>query len=600
MVGEDYVTKHNIKTKPLKHKVQLVYMDGLSKAIITHATWQTVKIPGTNGIKTFRIKYLVAPIPEGFVLGATWLAYADPDISWRRKALRWREEETVISARRARKRIIQSEVPYNEPPDWVKKKHPKVLDQSSNDTLPPHRPEFDYEVIMKPGFKPRKEPPRSYSAEERRMFRELGDREYKAGRWRLGSGPQAVQMLWAAKAGNDKRPCHDFRPINPWIVDNVFPIPSIKEMMEDIGGSMYFTSLDLPKAYNKIRIKNKESEDLLAFYCGDILYAPRVMQFGSKTAVSHFQKVITTILRDKIGKGVRVYLDNIAIYTKTEKEHDEIVDWVLTQLEKNDFNIQPKKCEWYKDEIQFCGYLIGRQGIRFDPAKIQAITEWLPPKSSDPLKRTKIREFVGFCNYYRDGIKDFSTIAKPLTDLTSKKREFKWTKEHTASWQLLKMAAISAPVRAAYDANVPIEIFSDASNDGTGGVIQHRYPDGTTRPIAFHSSKFKPAERNYDTHDRELLAIVKIFKAFHSWLHGTKEPIKVWCDHRALVHFLTKRNLTARQARWAEILSQYNFKIQYVKGKENVAADALSRMHSTTEPSEAVQLLHEHQFQEMS
>jgi hypothetical protein len=572
-------------------------MDGGWGERITHATWQKVRIPGKNGTRTFTIKYLIADIPEKMVLGFTWLCFANPDIDWPRRAFRWRKPETVLSMRKARQRIIQGEIQANEPPEWVKQEFKDVVTPRAWDgELPPHRPGLDYQVKLKPGFKPHREANRSFSPEERRLFAELEQKEVSARRWRTSNSPQAVQMLWAAKAGGEKRPCTDYRRLNQWIVDDAYPIPVIKDLMTDVAGCKYLTSLDLPRAYNEVRIADKETEDLLAFICNGKLYAPTVMQFGSKTAVAHFQRFIMSVLGDVIGRGCYAYLDNIIIYANTPEDSQRIIRTVLERLRQAKLTLQPKKCEWEKNEVQFCGFMVSEEGVRMDPEKIRAIQEWEPPRTGGAQAKTKVREFVGFCNFYREGIPDFSTIATPLTNLTKPKSPWKWGSQEEASWALLKTAVLAAPVRAAYDERVPIELHTDASDEGIAATIEHRYHCGHKRPIAFFSKKLGQAERNYTVHDKELLAIVKAFAHFRSWLHGSPEPIKVWSDHKALTHFLTTTKLTQRHARWAELLGEFRFQIHHVAGRENRAADALSRKDWSGNPAPAVSPLRKEHF----
>jgi RNase H-like domain found in reverse transcriptase/Reverse transcriptase (RNA-dependent DNA polymerase) len=594
LIGLKYARQHNLKCKRLTHKVRIFFMDNREGTPITHATWQKTTIHGTNGDRTFTIKYLIADIPEERVLGLSWLRYANPDIDWKQGSILWRPRETLV-IRKARQRIIQSEIASNEAPEWVKKEIPEVLTPQSID-LPPHRPGLDYEVKLKEGYQPKREPNRAFSQEEKRGFAELAKQEVAAGRWRLSDSPQAVQMLWAAKAGGKKRPCHDYRPINKWIKDDAFPVPIIKSLMSDMAKCKFLTSLDLPKAYYSVRIKDKRSEDLLAFYCNDALYAPTVMQFGSKTAVAHFQRFITTILHDVIGPQCRVYLDNIIIGTMEEEEHDLVTRKVLEALRKYQLWVQPDKCEWKKSKVMFCGFMVGDGAIELDPEKLKAITEWQPPRDGGPQAKTRVREYTGFCNFYRDAVDRYSEIAKPLTDLTSKTVKWQWTAKEEASWQLLKTAILAAPVLAAYREELPIECHTDASDKAIAATVEQKFDCGHRQPIAFYSRKLNPAEKNYTVHDKELLAIVKTFHHFRHWFHGSPEPIKVWSDHKALQHFLTKTELTQRHARWAELLGEFRFHIQHVKGRENRAADALSRKYGATEGKEKWQLLKEENF----
>jgi len=592
-VGKVFAAANRLPLKPIKPHVRLRYMDGTVGKLITHCTYQKHEIRGTNGIKRFEIKYLVADIPEGFVLGLKWLQYANPLINWITGGIAWRDmiplapartdtSDTIIVARRARQRIIASDIAANETPEWVKKKHPRVL-ETKDVGLPPRRGHLDYKIEMTADYRPRIQTQRRHPPEHEKMFRALAAEEESAGRWvRYQGVEQAVNMLMAAKAGGELRPCIDYRETNRFMKNDGYPVPNMRDMITKISKSKVWTSLDLPKAYHHVRLADKATELLMSFHCAGVLYSPRVMQFGSKTAVSHYQRFIMTVLGELVGYGVEVYLDNIVIHAETQEEHDRILDAVLTKLEENDLTIQPKKCEWSKQEVQFCGFMVGINGIRLDPEKLRAIREWAPPDESlgVSMKKTKVREFVGFCNFYRDGMDHYSDIAAPLTALTSPTAPWKWDTPEQEAFENLKLLAISAPVRVALNLDLPIEAFTDASDVGLAAAIHHRFPDGKLRPVAFHSRKLNKAEKNYSVHDRELLAIVEMFRKFETWMQGSKHEIKVWSDHSALQHFMKSTKLKLRTAGWAETLGEYQFKIYHLPGRENKAADALSRQYA--------------------
>jgi hypothetical protein len=608
IVGLDYAIRHQVPTKLLREPVRLRYMNGETGELITQVAYHKCTIEGTNGRRKFLIKYLVADIPEGFVLGLNWLKFANPIPDFREESLTWRENlgfETkepmgsrILWARKARQRIIASEIASNEPPDWVKKNHPRVL-VTKDVGLPPRRGVLDYQIKMKPGFIPRIEPARRFSNEQDQMFRALAEKEEAAGRWVVYPGiNQAANMLMAAKAGGEQRPCTGYVYLNKWMEDDGYPIPNMRDLIEQVARSRIFSSVDLPKAYNHVRIADEASERLLSFHCAGKLYSPRVMQFGSKTAVAHYQRFIMHVLGDVIGHGCIAYLDNVVIHADTQEEHDKILDIVLSRLENNDLTIQPKKCEWSKEEVQFCGFMVGKDGIRLDPEKLKAISEWKPPapEMSVALKKTKVREFVGFCNFYRDGMDHYSDIAEPLTTLTSPSAPWEWGTKQQNAFENLKTLAISAPVRAAFVFGRDTEIFTDASDKGTAAAIHQIGEDGKSRPVAFFSKKLNPAQQNYTVHDRELLAIVQTFEKFYTWLHGTKNPIKVWSDHSALKYWLDKTKRTGRTARWGEILGEFNFQIHHIPGRENRAADALSRKYETEEEPPPQAILAPHHF----
>ena len=547
------------------------------------------------------LTYLVADIPEDLVLGLTWLRQFDPAISFAKGTWNWttarpsvrakeaeekarRQQPAVtpvlkITARKARTRIIQGEIQANEPPEWVQKEFAGLLEPREQGTLPPHREGFDYEVRMKDSYKPLRERPRNFSAKEREMFKDLAKEQLAKGFWRVSKSPQCAQMLWAAKAGGEKRPCIDYRYINRHMINDAYPVPVIRQLMMDVAGSHHFTSLDLPAAYNEVRIKDQATREILAFQCADGQYEPEVMQFGSKTAVAWFQRFITHVLHRNIGKGVLAYLDNIIVYAKTPEEHHRLLREVLQDLQAEGLRVKPKKCEWFKSEVQFCGFMISGDGIRLDPEKLRAIKEWkLDLSLKESLKRTAVREFLGFCNFYKEHVDHYSQIAIPLTRLTGATNPWRWGQAEELAMCGLKEAIMLAPVLMAYDQDKDIEVFTDASDGAIAGVVNQKDDrTGKLRPLGFHSKKLNPAECNYTVHDKELLAIVSTFKKFRHWLHGTPNPVKVWSDHSALKHFLSTTKLTQRHARWAELLGEFRFEIRHLPGKRNGAADGLSR-----------------------
>ena len=593
-----------LRKERLTHRMGLQLMNGSMGRDITHMTVQTFRFTATNGPRIMRIEFLIADIAEGFVLGHNWLKQINPMIDWQTEQLAWRHTNKppssgggiIISARRARKQIIQGAIQSNEPPEWVKREHAAVLRPREPGTLPPHRQGFDYELRMKPGFKPQRDKPRRWNSDEREAFRRLAEESLREGYWRVSRSPQAVQMLWAAKAGGEKRPCTDYRRLNAWMEDDAYPVPNIRDLMMDIAGSSHLTSLDIPKAYHEIRVKDGRTRELLAFQCGDEIYEPEVMQFGSKTAVAWFQRFINHVLRRNLGKGVLAYLDNIIIYAKTQKEHDRLLREALEDLEANGLRVKPEKCEWDKPEVQFCGFLVSADGVRLDPEKLAAVRDWPSPKHATE-KKTAVREFLGFCNFYRDHIHRFSEIAAPLTSLTSKTTPWEWGKAEEASFQLLKVAVVTAPVVGQYDPTKPIEFHTDASDKAIAGIAEQRDSEGKLRPLGYHSKKLNAAEQNYPTHDKELLAVVQTLRKFHHWCAG---KVKVWTDHAALRHFLTTTQLTQRHARWAQELGEYHLEIAHVAGRANRAADALSRSGGggVNDSREVMRPLRQEHFQE--
>lgn len=208
-----------------------------------------------------------------------------------------------------------------------------------------------------------------------------------------------------------------------------------------------------------------------------------------------------------------------------------------------------------------------------DPTKVEAIVNW------EPLTCLKdVQAFVGFCNFYRRFIKDFSKTVKPLVALTKKDCPFQWSEACQAAFEHLKQTVTSAPVLRHYDRLRPAILETDSSDYVNDGVLSQADDDGVLHPVAFYSKNLLPAECNYDIYDKELLAIVRCLEHWRPELELTDIPIQIFSDHRSLEYFMQTKELTRRQARWAEKLADFNFKIRYRDGKSNRKADALTRL----------------------
>jgi transposase InsO family protein len=295
------------------------------------------------------------------------------------------------------------------------------------------------------------------------------------------------------------------------------------------------------------------------------------MPFGLANAPASFQNMMNTIFRDLIDRGLVVYIDDLLIYTATEDEHERIVKEVLKRLKDNNLAVAPEKCEWHKSEVEFLGYMISENGISMSLDKVQTILDWETPKNVKD-----VQAFLGFANFYRRFIEGFSRICKPLTDLTKKDIRWEWNAHAEIAFQQLKKRFTSAPILKHYDPKLPTVLETDASDFAIGAVLSQEH-NGRLHPIAFHSRKMQPAEINYEIHDKEMLAIIAAFKEWRRYLEGAAHMIRVYTDHKNLEYFATTKVLNRRQARWAQELAGFDFKIIYRPGTQNGKPDALSR-----------------------
>jgi len=211
-----------------------------------------------------------------------------------------------------------------------------------------------------------------------------------------------------------------------------------------------------------------------------------------------------------------------------------------------------------------------------DPTKVEAIVNWATPTN---LK--EVQGFVGFVNFYRRFIKNFSKLVKPFTQLTRKDTPFVWNEACVEVFDNLKKQVSSAPVLRHFDVKRQAILETDASDYVKGGILSQYDDEGVLHPIAFYSKSMVSAECNYHIYDKELLAIIRCFEHWRPELEGTELPIQVFTDHQALKTFMENKQLTRRQANYLDILSEFNFQIIFRSGKTNTKADALTRMPMT-------------------
>jgi len=329
--------------------------------------------------------------------------------------------------------------------------------------------------------------------------------------------------------------------------------------------------MDLKNGFNLIQIREGDAWKT-AFRTSYGLYEFQVMPFGLTNAPSTFQDMMNHVLSDLLDVGVLAYMDDILVYAGTKSEHDYLVKEVLRRLQDNGLAVSPEKCVWRAQEVEFLGYVIGKEGIKMSNDKVQAVLSWKTPKSL-----TEVQSFLGFANFYRRFIQDYSKVARPLTELTKKVEKWEWNNEAGRAFEELKQRFTTAPILAHFDAQKPVIIETDASDFAIGAVLLQRDDEGRLHPVAFHSRKFQPAEINYEVHDKELLAVIDAFKHWRRYCEGAAHQVQVFSDHQNPEYFTTTKVLNRRQARWAQELAGVDFRIYYRSGTQNGQPDALSR-----------------------
>ena len=222
--------------------------------------------------------------------------------------------------------------------------------------------------------------------------------------------------------------------------------------------------------------------------------------------------------------------------------------------------------------MEFLGFVITTSGVEMDKKKVQTILDWPIPRNV-----RDVRSFLGFANFYRRFIRGYSAIAHSLTALTRKELRFVWTTKEQESFDALKAAFTSADLLRHFNPDLATTVETDASDYAIAGILSQTNKSGVLQPVAFLSRKLTPPKLNYEIHDKEMLAIVQAFKEWRHYLKGAASQTTVFTDHRSLEYFTTSKQLNRRQARWAELLANFDFVIKYRPGSQGTKPDALTR-----------------------
>ncbi|CAG7875967.1 unnamed protein product, partial [Brassica rapa] len=269
--------------------------------------------------------------------------------------------------------------------------------------------------------------------------------------------PCAVPILLVPKMDGTWRMCVDCRAINNITIKYRFPIPRLDDMLDKLSGSVVLTKIDLRSGYHQVRMK-EEDEWKTAFKTKQGLYEWLVMPFGLTNAPSTFMRLMNVVLRPYIGKFVVVYFDDILIYSRSLTEHIGHLEQVLKALRQEGLYANLKKIFFCTDQLVFLGFVVSSQGLKVDEEKIKAIQDW-------STMIGHVRSFHGLASFYQRFVKDFSTIAAPMTSVIKKNASFTWGPAQEESFKRLKYSFTHAPVLTLPDFDKPFEMC-DASGTG--------------------------------------------------------------------------------------------------------------------------------------
>ncbi|KAI2643052.1 Transposon Tf2-11 polyprotein [Labeo rohita] len=502
------------------------------------------------------IKFLVLEdSTASIILGRPWLQQHHPELSWDPcDVLRWSQhcnQHCLINVpRSSADPLILSSTRIESPDQASVPEVPveymafqDVFSKQAATLLPPHQP-WDCAIDLLPGAQLPKGRVYPLSIPECQAMEEYISEGLAQGFIQPSTSPAASSFFFMGKKDGGLRPCIDYRQLNSQIIQQPYPLPLVPAALKELHGAQVFTKRDLRSESNLIRIRAGD-EWKTAFVTPTGHYEYRVMPYGLSISPSVFQTFMNEVFREFFHRFVIVY---ILIYSRNMAKHRHLVQQVLHKLREHRLYLKLEKCEFHRPSVHFLGYIISAEGVQMDQGKVSVIQEW-----PQPLTVKELQRFLGFANFYRRFIKDYSTITAPLTSLLrGKPKTICWNSSAHEAFRHLKKIFSTAPLLHHPDPELPFTVEVDASTTGAGAVLAQVVGDPPLlHPCAFYSRKLSPAEQNYDVGNRELLAIKLALEEWRHWLEGSKHPLTIITDHKNLRYIREAKRLNPRQARWA-------------------------------------------------
>jgi hypothetical protein len=309
-----------------------------------------------------------------------------------------------------------------------------------------------------------------------------------------------------------------------------------------------------------------------------------VMPMGLTNAPATHQARLEEALGELINEICVVYLDDIVVFSNNFTEHEGHLRRVLERLRAANLYCSPKKTQLFRHQVKFLGHWISAEGFKADDEKVAKVLDWPTPRSPKNVKK-----FLGTVQWMKKFIWGLQKYVGKLTPLTSTKldpKNFTWGEAEESAFQNIKKIMTSLPClkNVDFESEDPLWLFTDASGSGLGAALFQGANWKEASPIAYESHLMTPAERNYPVHEQELLAVIHALQKWKMLLLGMK--VNVMTDHHSLTYLLKQRNLSRRQARWTEILADFDLCFEYIRGEDNTVADALSQKHIEEETAE--------------
>lgn len=413
--------------------------------------------------------------------------------------------------------------------------------------------------------------PRRLAAIEREIVNTMINEFLQDGIIRHSRSPYASPILLRRKKNGQYRMCVDYRKLNEKIVKDRYPLPLMEDVIDSLYAEKTFSSIDLKNGFFHVDI-DEGSRQYTAFVTPDGHYEFCKAPFGLCNSPAIFQRFINMIFHDaQNAKLVRLYLDDVLIPAQNEVANLEKLRTVFKIASDNGLLINFTKCKFMKKKITFLGFIIGDGKIQPSNDKSRAIQDFPEPKT---IK--SIQSFLGLTGFFRKFIGQYAILARPLSQLLRQEQQFTFGHEQRHAFEILKEKLCSAPVLRLYNPKSPTELHTDASAMGYGGcLLQKQADDGQFHPVYFISIKTTPAESKLHSYELECMAIIKCLERLRTYVLGMK--FVVFTDCHAFQQTMAKKSSSAKIARWALALEEYDMTVKHRSGTAMKHVDALSR-----------------------
>ena len=427
-------------------------------------------------------------------------------------------------------------------------------------------------------YSPVRQRPRRLRHDQKEEIQKQIKNLQESGLIRPSESEWASNVVLVKKKDGAWRMCIDYRDLNMKTLNpDSYMLPRIDDTLDALSRAKYFCTLDILQGYHNVELteRAKPKTAFHAPYCNPSHWEYVYMPFGLIHAPRTFQRLMDRVLHGLEHKIALSYLDDIIVYGSSVDEVLDNLNVVLGRIGESGIKLKAKKCFLFQRETTYLGHVISSEGVKCDPAKIQAVKEWHPMKTT-----RQVKSFLGMVCYYNKFIRDYAAVSRPLYDLLVKNRRFVWGDEQQQAFEKLKQALISAPILAYPSSTGRYILDTDASNFAYGAVLSQlqKGEDGVEqeRVIAYYSKTLNQAEQRYCARRRELLAIQRSVKHFDVYLRGPEFTIRT--EHASLQYIKTLTDVTDQMFRWIMLLEQYSYKIEVRAGVDHANADTLSRI----------------------